>query len=355
MLVFFRSNISGLQLFKTDSILSVLDRILMIVFCGLILWTNIFSIRMDVVIFALTQTLAYLIAGLTAFVIFQIKASLRFQLEGIFRGDLLRRSFPFALLALLMVIYTRIDVILLERLLPDGTKAAGIYAQSYRIYDAINMISVLFATLLLPMFARILAEKKDVKLLISSAFPLLITGTLIVSVVLVSFSEPLLKLLYTEFYAESPKTFVLLMISIIPVSITYIFGTLLTADGHLMKLNAVAGIALVVNVLLNIFLIPRMGVAGAAASALATQLLGAILQVWLCKKRYSLTIPFLSLMRYLVLIFLVIGIAVLIQKSDVGILYKIFLAISLSFGVSFFLKIINLKEILGAFRSGSQH
>ena len=39
--LYLRSNISGLQLFSIDSIMSVLDRVLMIVFCGILLWGNV--------------------------------------------------------------------------------------------------------------------------------------------------------------------------------------------------------------------------------------------------------------------------------------------------------------------------
>ena len=42
-ILYFRTNISGLQLYRTDSLLSVMDRSLMILFTGLLLWGNISS------------------------------------------------------------------------------------------------------------------------------------------------------------------------------------------------------------------------------------------------------------------------------------------------------------------------
>ena len=41
-ILYVRSNIAALLLFKTDSILSVLDRILMILICSFLLWSGIF-------------------------------------------------------------------------------------------------------------------------------------------------------------------------------------------------------------------------------------------------------------------------------------------------------------------------
>lgn len=42
-ILYLRSNISGLFLFKTDSIISVLDRFLMIIICSFLIWGNIFK------------------------------------------------------------------------------------------------------------------------------------------------------------------------------------------------------------------------------------------------------------------------------------------------------------------------
>lgn len=41
LILYLRSNFSGLLMFKTDSLLSVMDRVLMIIFCSLLLWGNI--------------------------------------------------------------------------------------------------------------------------------------------------------------------------------------------------------------------------------------------------------------------------------------------------------------------------
>ena len=50
-----------------------------------------------------------------------------------------------ALLILLMTLYYRIDTLMLERLLPDGARQAGLYAQGFRFVEALNMLGYLFA------------------------------------------------------------------------------------------------------------------------------------------------------------------------------------------------------------------
>ena len=77
--------------------------------------------------------------------------------------EILRMSYPFALLILLMSLFNRVDSVMLERLLENGKEEAGIYAQSFRIFDAASQFSLLFAALLLPMFSRMIKLGEECK------------------------------------------------------------------------------------------------------------------------------------------------------------------------------------------------
>ena len=55
-ILYFRTNISGLQYFRTDSLLSVMDRTLMILFTGLLLWGNISHEPFQIEWFVYAQT-----------------------------------------------------------------------------------------------------------------------------------------------------------------------------------------------------------------------------------------------------------------------------------------------------------
>ena len=353
MLLFLRSNISGLQLFTTDSILSILDRLIMIVFCSLLLWTNIFPVKINIQVFAVIQTLAYFLSCVVAAGIVLRKTGV-ISFKGILTpGALLRKSMPYALLGLLMVVYNRIDAVFLERLLPNGAKAAGIYAQSFRFFDAITMISVLFASLLLPMFAKLIARKESIKPLINLAFSILFTGTVILAIDLIVFAKPILDVMYKELYPESVQVFILLMLSIIPVSLTYIFGSLLTADGRLYDLNIFAGFTLVVNVSLNLVLIPEFGVVGAALTALISQILAALFQVFVCIKRYNINMNLHKGGIYFLLFSISTLLALLFNYINMGVLPKLILTLLISAGFAFPLKIINLRELVNTFKAES--
>jgi O-antigen/teichoic acid export membrane protein len=69
------------------------------------------------------------------------------------------------------------------------------------------------------------------------------------------------------------------MFTFIPISSIYIFGTLLTANGDLKKLNIIAFVGIVLNLSLNFIFIPKYAAKGAAISALVTQSIVAIMHI----------------------------------------------------------------------------
>lgn len=159
-IAFIRSLFSGLHLFRTDSLISVLDRAILILIMGAALLFSIPSIT--IFNFVLAQTLGYALTLFTAIWLLrtQIK-SLVPTFDKVYIRDVLTRSFPFALLVLLMLLYNRSDVVLLKQISAAGNYQAGVYAQGYRLLDALYMLGMIFAGLLFPVFSRMLHQKSN--------------------------------------------------------------------------------------------------------------------------------------------------------------------------------------------------
>jgi O-antigen/teichoic acid export membrane protein len=292
-ILYLRSNISGLLLFKIDSIISVLDRLLMILFCSVLLWGNITTEPFRIIWFVYAQTLAYLITAFIAVLIVIKKAAFkRLQWNTSFFLMIIKQSFPFALLVLLMSFYNRIDSVMLERMLPKGTGTTqvDIYAKAYRLLDAVNMIAYLFAVLLIPIFARLLKDKSPVEGMVKLSFTIIFTISVIIATGSSFFSNQIMELLYVGQIQEAQKVFVFLIIGFIPISITYIFGTLLTANGSLKALNIMALSGMILNISLNYFLIPQFMAVGSAYASVITQFITAIIQVVIAQSIFRFSI-----------------------------------------------------------------
>lgn len=285
-ILYLRSNISGLLLFKTDSFLSVLDRVLMILICSVLLWGHLTTTPFRIEWFVYAQTAAYLLTALTALLIVIKKASFRrLNWNFPFFVMIIKQSFPFAILVLLMTFYNRLDPVMIERLLPEnsGEQQAGIYASAFRLLDASNMIAYLFSVLLLPIFSRLLKQKETVVHIVRLSFTLLIIISVIVAFGSSFYSRELMGLLYRDHVEESASVFSLLMLGYIAISTTYVFGTLLTANGSLTMLNFVAAGGMLINFLLNLILVPKFLAVGSAWASLITQFATAVVQVILAQ------------------------------------------------------------------------
>lgn len=279
-ILFLRSNISGLHLFKVDSTISVLDRLLMIASCGWILWSSNRTQPFQIEWFVYLQTASYSITALAAFsVILKYGNGFSFNWNLSILRVILKQSLPFALLILLMSIYGRIDSVLIERLLPDGKTQAGIYAQAFRLLDASNMIAYLFAVLLLPMFSRMIKLKEDVVPLVRVSLKLILLPAFTLGIVCLFQGKELMALMYDHHAEEAATVLATLMFSLIPMAGVYVVGTLLTANGSLKQLNTIALITVIVSIVSNIVLIPKYGAYGAAITCLTTQGIGFLLQL----------------------------------------------------------------------------
>ena len=289
-ILYLRTNISGLQYYRTDSLLSVMDRSLMILFTGLLLWGNFTKQPFRIEWFVYTQTLSYTLTLITVASIVRYRSGSFISRINFKRSlGILRLSYPFALLILLMSLFNRIDSVMLERMLANGKEEAGIYAQSFRIFEAGSQFSFLFAMLLLPMFSRMLRMKQNVNDLVRMALPLLMVAGLTVAVSCNFYRVEIIDLMYLSPAPYSSKIFGILMVGFLFVSTSYIYGTLLTANNNLRYLNILAGATVVINVTLNLILIPRFHAVGAAISSLVSQAFYATTQLFL--SRHILKIP----------------------------------------------------------------
>ena len=299
-ILYLRSNISGLHLFRTDSIISVMDRVLMIIICSILIWTDLFVAPFKIEWFIYAQTVSYLITSIVVFFIVLNKSG-RIHLDFRWKYGLaiLKQSYPFALLVLLMSFFNRIDSVMLERMLINGKTEAGIYAQSFRILDATTMFALLFAGLLLPIFSRMLKQGEKTGEMVKLSFSLLIIPALTLVVISIFYNKNIISLLYLEHLDYSSTIYRILIISLIFSSTSYIFGTLLTANGSLLHLNILAGITLVLNVSLNLILIPRYEAKGAAIANLCSQGFYAIAQVITAQRLLKLKINMPLLIRFL--------------------------------------------------------
>ncbi len=285
-LLFFRSTLAALGAYRTDSLLSVLDKSLLVVFGALLLFGP-FRPDFQLLWFVYAQTLSLLLAVVTVgYMLSRKMGGLRRGARKAFVLLMLKRSTPYALTVLLMALYTRSDVLMLERLLPEGGTEAGIYAGGYRLLDAANMMGFLMAGLLLPMFSGLLGRKEDIRPLFNLALRLVLIVSVAIGVTAFAFRGELVAWLYVAATPHWGMTLGWLMLTFIATSLSYVYGPLITAGNMIARFNRYYAYSIALNILLNLLLIFRFGAVGAAFATLLTQSFVLMVQARICGRHW---------------------------------------------------------------------
>ncbi len=344
--LYLRSNISGLQLFRTDSLLSVTDRLLMIVICSVLLWGNVTGSVFRIEWFVFAQTAAYFLTTLIIMaILLKHVAFSELRLDFSVTRNMLKQSYPYALLGLMMVLYYRTDSVMLERMLPDGMLQAGIYAQGFRILDAASMLGFLFAGILLPMFSKMVKQNQPVMQLFRFSFLLLLVPAVTGAFALNLYSFEVMDLLYREHAVESSGVFGYLMVSFVFVSCSIISGTLLTASGNIRYLNMIAGFSVLLNITLNLVLIPRYQAQGSAIASMVTQFFAALFQLTCIMKIFKFVPPGKLIARFAVFLISLLITGVMARSLAPDPATGFVITVAAGPVVAILLRIISLSEI----------
>ncbi len=272
LILYLRSNISGLGWYRTDSWLSSLNKLLMIAVGGVLLWSAGFRQNFEIEWFIWAQVGTLVATAGVALWLIRDQISWRnWTLNPSFLWRIAVESWPYALAIFLMTVYTRVDAVMIERILPDGKAEAGVYAAAYRLLDACNMIGFLFAGLLLPMFARMLKDAAPVNDLLVFSLRLILAGALALAIPVCFFREEIMVWLYDEGTPYWGSVLGFLMGSFVAGCVIYIYSALLTANESLSMMNRLFVVGVLLNVLLNGWLIPDFKAEGAAMATLGTQ------------------------------------------------------------------------------------
>lgn len=327
LLIFFRNVITANQYFGIDAWLSVIDKSLMIVFCGSIIYASL--VKISLLLFLQIQIVCTAIAVITSFLVIVgkklIAATGREKIESI-----LKKVLPFTMIVLLMSVHYRLDGFLLERIHPNGAMEAGIYASAYRLLDASNMVGYLASSFLVAFVARNLDNKEMLEDAIFNTRHLLMFCALgAVSFVLV-FAQWLQQLLY---HSDSTYNAVVMQLCIATYPaycLVHIYGSVLTGAARFRQFITILGLSVIINIVLNFSFIPFYGAMGCCIAALASQYFCAIATTLSATKAVSIRFNTKSVLIYLLCASLLVALFYLGKHALINVWVILLIAVLLS-------------------------
>lgn len=349
LMLFLRSNVAALHKFRLDALLSVADRMMMIVLCSVLLFYTPLSSGFKIEWFIWAQVLCYAIAVIIGAMVLRKMAGVRFAFSLNVQDvtGIVRKSLPYATLVFMMAVHMRADTVLLERLSGAGGKNfAGIYASAYRLLDVGNMFGIMFSGMLLPMFGRMLAQRHDIQPIVKLSVNALLPVAFIATFAAVFFGTEIMQLLYTHADGYSGQVFAWLMACFPAYCIMYIYSTLLTANGNLALLNKIAFVGVVINLSLNLWLIPQQQALGAARVAFITQSVLAMLYIFFSGKKMELPLSQKWLAAHIGFILMLVAIGYGSRLLHAGWLLQISIYALAGIAMIFLFRFVSVKAIL---------
>jgi O-antigen/teichoic acid export membrane protein len=235
---------------------------------------------------------------------------------------------------------------LIERLAgTNSSEQAGIYAAAYRLLDVGNMFGLMFATMLLPIFGRLLAQKATVQPIVQLCVNLLLPTSILVTVTAVYLRVEIMNVLYRETTQESIAVFAWLMIAFPAFSLSNVYSTLLTANGDLKLLNKIALAGVVINLSLNFFLIPRYYALGAAFAACITQSFLAICFLVFAQRQTQLGRNIRWILSFIFFLFLILAFGYGVRTLPFSWLIQITMLAILGVSCIFLFRFVSFKSI----------
>jgi len=195
----------------------------------------------------------------------------------------LREAWPLGVIAVCVIIRLKVDTVLLSVMKDDS--AVGLYNAAYRIIDISTVIPGMFMAAVFPVMSRYhqnsasafnFVYEKSFKYLLALALPMALVVTLL--------ARPIISLVFGSQFIGSIGALQILIWAGATMYVSMLVGTaFVTANKQMLSMKLVI-VSLILNIVLNLILIPKYSYIGAAATAVASEVFGLFLGIFFLGK-----------------------------------------------------------------------
>ena len=225
--------------------------------------------------FAMATLLEFMLVSAFLIISYQFSGYriLDWRFDRAWAGKLLEYSWPLAIAGFLSTIHTRIDQVMIGNLLDSAE--VGVYSIAIRLSESWYFIPAVLASTLLPMFVKWRESNPEAyQRRLLWLYSLMFWMGAIAGVAVIFLGESLIEILFGAAYSGAYTAFVLVIWNGIFVSQAVVRGMWLISENLQRYRLYNSMMAVMLNILANLWLIPRYGITGAAIATLLTQGLG---------------------------------------------------------------------------------
>jgi len=249
----------------------------LLLFLGLLGWVWVFGQSLDLPMVIYLLLISALISN--GLCLYRLRVPLMATSQGIsgFR-QAVKYSVPCYLGSLILFLNTRLDMFLISALMDQ--KAVGLYALSANLAHLVWLLSISVAKALLPKVASEQHLPSRNAYLTAQATRLSFYLSFIAGILLSLFSIAALPLVYGDAFRGSIAPLLWLMPGVVAIGSAFILAAYIAGIGKPQINSYILFVGLLATVTLDLVLIPRFGIAGAAFASTLSFLISTGLTLW---------------------------------------------------------------------------
>lgn len=193
-------------------------------------------------------------------------------------------ALPFLLIGVFYIVENRVDVVLLSELADQYQ--VGLYGAASTIVEALILVPYAFQRVILPIMSRLLTGAPQVlQRVYDQSFKYLLLVGLPMAVGVTLLAADIMVLVFGADFQPGALALQLLIWSLLFVFVNVPNSRLLVAADQQMAIAVLLLTTLLLNVALNLLLIPRWGAAGPGLVRIVADLLVFVVETWLVRRR----------------------------------------------------------------------
>lgn len=273
----------GKNLYKNSFILLSISRVTFFIVLLILLLLNL---GLEVLLLAfIFSSVVYFIALIAPLKKIDVKINLKlFSFSEL--KEIARSSLPMGVGLIFVMMYDRIDILLIQQII--DYKAVAVYSIAYSLYRALQIFS---SAIVIPAYGDysshyfkngslpLVRIKKDFGLLLIMSLSLIITAFIL--------SDPIVRFFYGDKYFSSIEILKYLSLALPAIFLNNFTGVISNSIRKEYIPVISTGSAVLVNILLNIVLLKTMGILGAVIATIITEFIVFFVQLYFLTVAYN--------------------------------------------------------------------
>lgn len=191
-----------------------------------------------------------------------------------------RASLPFAVQDVFTAVIFRVDAVILS--LMTSQAAVGRYGAAYRLFEATFFLPVALSSAFAPMYTYLEPDSDPpVRPVFARSLKLALVLLLPVAVSFVTLAEPWMRIIFGRQFEDAAGPLRLLAPAVVLLALVTLASSLVVGRGRARSMVKATAAMAVLNVVLNVALIPVWEESGAALAMLVTEALYAVVSIGL--------------------------------------------------------------------------